>query len=321
MGGMPSSYSSQREVLYSRAGSCLPTLPHHDGLDCSLCKSFWHGKINGVSIYRGSFDVIIWRLEPRFVYLPKSQSEWQELCDGLERVCRFPDAVLAIDGSLIQIERPLDYEGWYCRKGYPAINVQCVVDYKRRFPSFAMRPGAENDKGVYNRSEFGNTIHQLLPPNKVILADAGYQLFAHCLTPYEIHDEMTPEEKNYNRLHSCTRIVVENAFGILKNRFRRFKAPLNQKGNLGNGWRRDRKNKTASSQAARVVRACLTMHNIFIHLADDVDIPDTIDDSEQSTDTTGAGAVNNPAGVIDGDAGLLRRDIVKVYLASLKNLN
>ena len=238
-----------------------------------------------------------------------------------ERVCRFPDAVLAIDGSLIQIERPMDYEGWYCRKGYPAINVQCVVDYKRRFPSFAMRPGAENDKGVYSRSEFGNTIRRLLPPNKVILADAGYQLFAHCLTPYEVHDGMTAEEKNYNRLHSCTRIVVENAFGVLKNRFRRFKTPLNQKGNLGNGWRPGRQTKTASSQVARVIRACLTMHNVFIHLSDDVDIPGSIDEAEQTVDRTRMGTANNPAGVIDGDAALLRRDIVKVYLASLKNLN
>ena len=102
---------------------------------------------------------------PRFVCLPRSDGEWQELADGFERICQFPDACLAVDGTLLEIERPHDYEGWYCRKGYPAINVQGVVDYKRRFRSYAMRPGAENDKGVFNRSEFGRTIHQQLPPN------------------------------------------------------------------------------------------------------------------------------------------------------------
>ena len=54
-----------------------------------------------------------------------------------------------------------------------------------------MRPGAENDKGVFNRSEFGLKIHQLLPPHKVILGDAGYHLFTHCFIPYDINDEMT----------------------------------------------------------------------------------------------------------------------------------
>ena len=164
---------------------------------------------------------------PRFVCLPRSDGEWQELADGFERICQFPDACLAVDGTLLEIERPHDYEGWYCRKGYPAINVQGVVDYKRRFRSYAMWPGAENDKGVFNRSEFGRTIHQQLPLYKVIVADAGYQLFSHCLTPYDIDDNMPADERNYNYLHSCTRIVVENAFGMLKNRCRRFKAPLN----------------------------------------------------------------------------------------------
>jgi hypothetical protein len=88
------------------------------------------------------------------------------VCNGFEWICGFPDAYLAIEGSLIEIERPFDYEGCYCRKGYPVINVQCVVDYNRRFRSYTMRPGVENDKGVYNRSEFGRTIHQLLPPTR-----------------------------------------------------------------------------------------------------------------------------------------------------------
>ena len=61
-------------------------------------------------------------------------------------------------------------------------------------------------------------------------------LFTHCLIPYDINDEMTADERNYNCLHSCTQIVVENDFGMLKNQFRRLRAALNQKGNLENGW-------------------------------------------------------------------------------------
>ncbi|TYZ68479.1 hypothetical protein PybrP1_007055 [[Pythium] brassicae (nom. inval.)] len=38
-----------------------------------------------------------------------------------------------IDGPLIAIERPANYEGFYCRKGYAAINVQAVVSAWQRF--------------------------------------------------------------------------------------------------------------------------------------------------------------------------------------------
>ncbi len=31
-------------------------------------------------------------------------------------VSGFPGAVLAVDGTLVEIERPADSEGWYCRK-------------------------------------------------------------------------------------------------------------------------------------------------------------------------------------------------------------
>jgi hypothetical protein len=280
-------------------------------------KVFGMGKASAIRFIDQVLDIVIDRLGPRFIYLPQSDEEWQQLSEGFEQVCSFPDACLAVDGTLIQIERPFDYEGWYCRKGWPAINVQGVVDFKRRFRSYAMRPGAENDKGVFNRSEFGKTIHQLLPQNKTILADAGYQLFRHCMTPYDIHDGMTQEEKHYNHLHSCTRIIVENAFGILKNRFRRFKAPLNQKGNLDNGWRPERRQKTASSQAARIIRACLVLHNIYIDLRDDADISEMDTDREEILIEDDK--VQAPVGVIDGEQAKLQRDIIKVYLWSIKN--
>ncbi len=51
-----------------------------------------------------------------------TEDEWQELKQGFESICGFPDAVLAIDRTLIRIDRLADWEKWYCRKGYPAFN-------------------------------------------------------------------------------------------------------------------------------------------------------------------------------------------------------
>jgi hypothetical protein len=113
---------------------------------------------------------------------------------------------------------------------------------------------------------------------------------------------------------------VENAFDFLKNRFRRFKAPLNQCGNLKNGWHHERKTKSASSQAARIIRACLTLHNMFIAFDDDVDIEMEEEDGDTANlpdDSRSEIQIQNPSGTIDGEAAKIRRDIVKVYLSSM----
>ena len=62
--------------------------------------------------------------------LTQTPDELAETCTGFEDFCGYPNVCLAIDGSLFEIEHPEDFEGWYCRKCYAAINAQIVIDYK-----------------------------------------------------------------------------------------------------------------------------------------------------------------------------------------------
>ncbi|KAE9044619.1 hypothetical protein PR002_g2688 [Phytophthora rubi] len=77
------------------------------------------------------------------VRLPQTLHEWH-VVSIFERVCGVPNEVGAIDGSLFPVRRFADYEGWYCRKGFPAFNMQVVVDSNKRIMSFSIRSGSQN---------------------------------------------------------------------------------------------------------------------------------------------------------------------------------
>ena len=76
-----------------------------------------------------------------------------------------------------------DFAGWYFRKGFPAFTAQLVVNHKMGSMFSSLRCGSQSDKGVYNNSQFETYIHQLIPQNSYFVADAGYQLFSHIMTP------------------------------------------------------------------------------------------------------------------------------------------
>ena len=246
--------------------------------------------------------MVILRLGPRFVLLPDSQEKWNEIADGFEDICGFPNCCFAIDGCLFEIERPHDFEGWYCRKSYPAINAQVVVDHKTRIISYDLRPSSANDKSVYNYSTFGKEIDTILPKGKYGVGDAGYTLLNRLLIPYPIEESMIACESLYKYLHSKTRITVEQAFGSLKNRFRIFKAPLNQKPDEQSG-------QSQTQRMATVIKSCMILHNILIFIDDDMN---------QDIATSGNGNDQNEI-PDEGDAespssGEVLREQVKSYL-------
>lgn len=83
-----------------------------------------------------------------------------------------------------------------------------------------MRPGSANDRVIFNYSHFGMTLPNTIPAGKHIIADAGYTISDRVRIPYPMVEVMEPEEAWYNYLHLRTRITVERAIGIVKNRYR-----------------------------------------------------------------------------------------------------
>lgn len=139
------------------------------------------------------------------------------------------DCCLSLDGSFFEIERPYDYEGCYCRKGFLALNVQIVVYHKARVRARDIRPGSANDKAIFNYSHFGKMLPSVFPAVKHIVADPGYAIYGRGMIPCPFFEVIDPDETWYRYLHSRTRITVERAIGMVKKQFRIFTVTLNQK--------------------------------------------------------------------------------------------
>ncbi|GMF55456.1 unnamed protein product [Phytophthora fragariaefolia] len=67
------------------------------------------------------------------VRFPDTMAEWRRIEQQFRCKRGFPGVVGAVDGSLIATQRPTDFNGFYCRKNYPAINVQGIVDADQKF--------------------------------------------------------------------------------------------------------------------------------------------------------------------------------------------
>jgi hypothetical protein len=144
-------------ILAGAIESKWKRLPHHNAVFsiqkrvavtlhflCNEGSYYLSGAVFGISktMAHTYVDEVIKVLNLYFIdtiTLPKTKSQMQKVISGFENICGVPNVVGAVDGTLIPIHRFADFEGWYCRKGFPAFNVQVVVNHKKRFQSFSIR--------------------------------------------------------------------------------------------------------------------------------------------------------------------------------------
>ncbi|KAG3152386.1 hypothetical protein PC128_g22794 [Phytophthora cactorum] len=160
---------------------------------------------------------------PEYVKVPRSAEEWELIEEGFRIVNGFPWCAGAVDGTLVEIMRHHNSDGWYNYKGQASFNIQAVCDHRKNFLSFDIRPGSWSDSKIWKYSKF----------------DDG-----------KLNDEC----RLYNFIHSSTKMKIEGAFGLLKERFRVFKKALPEK---------------TISSAVRTVLACMVLPNIMIDFEND----------------------------------------------------
>ncbi|XP_071578821.1 uncharacterized protein [Temnothorax nylanderi] len=161
---------------------------------------------------------------------------------------RFPGIIDAIDGSHIRIDKPLeDPDSYVNRKQYFSLHVQGTVDHKMKFMDvFIGYPGSVHDARVFRNSYLRNDLRELCADNYFLLGDSAYPCLKELIVPYRDNGHLTRAQRHFNQKLSSCRVIIENAFGCLKQRFRQ----------LYHFKLRD------IIRMVRVIHACCVLHNI-----------------------------------------------------------
>lgn len=175
---------------------------------------------------------------------------------------QIPGVIGAIDCSHIVIQAPCENkEGYFNRKQQYSIVLQAVVDADKKFVDISCgEPGSLHDSRVLRRSRLFQKATEnhiaVFPENTFIIGDSAYPSLSWLVPPYKDTGRLTDKQRKFNYIHSSTRMAVENAFGLLKTRFRRLLHFTEQK------------NIPAITNI--VMSACI-LHNICIFFDDEID--------------------------------------------------
>jgi hypothetical protein len=160
----------------------------------------------------------------------------------------------ALDGWLCRIKVPTAkdtaniaayFSGHYQHHG---VNVQACCDARCKFTYLSVRsPGGTGD----SRAFYGMALQhflEVIPRGFYVVADSAYTLSSSLLVPFSGADKKRVDNDIFNFHLSQLRIKVEQAFGLMVNKWRVFKRPIEI--NL--------------SRVPSLIECCMRLHNYCI---------------------------------------------------------
>ncbi|KAF7660047.1 hypothetical protein LDENG_00289300 [Lucifuga dentata] len=172
-----------------------------------------------------------------FLQTPSTEAEWQTVAEGFLQKWQFPHCLGAIDEKYISIQPPAYSGSNFHTTSVPMMAV-VDADYKFLYLS-AGTQSSTSDAGLFAESDFRRALdHGLLhlppaerlPNSAVVLhymfvGDEAYPLRPDLTKPYPCR-KMDHDHKVFNYRLSRAHRVIENAFGILANRWRVFRSTI-----------------------------------------------------------------------------------------------
>ncbi|QRV77402.1 DDE superfamily endonuclease [Ceratobasidium sp. AG-Ba] len=155
-----------------------------------------------------------------------------ELAVRFEALTGIPGVIGAGDGSLFGLtSKPLvEGDSYVTYKGSLAINTFCVVDADRRFIAHdGGWAGCKSDRTTFRGANIWECRGELIKKGEILLVDkdgtAGFFTSPYTCRPYDRREVQTGTreeqalKRKFNKRFSKGRIVVEHAFGMIKERF------------------------------------------------------------------------------------------------------
>ncbi|XP_070385357.1 putative nuclease HARBI1 [Dermacentor albipictus] len=152
----------------------------------------------------------------------KFPSDLHKLATDIEQVSRFPDTIGCVDGSYISIRCPAGKVRSVCinRHHSLSLTLQGICDKKRFLDVNTGAPSKMHDSRICRRPRVASVLRQLCSSVYHIVGDAAYLFREYLLTPIRDYGNLDCSDRTFNARLSGTRVLIENAFGDLKNRFR-----------------------------------------------------------------------------------------------------
>ncbi len=170
------------------------------------------------------------------INMPRTRAECKKLADEWDERSNahgiFYGVVGAVDGILIHTQKPRkdevsDTNQYFSgHKHHFGLNVQCVCDARGRFIYVCVAgPGKTNDARAFPRCEKLQRVIDNFPPEYFLVGDGAYPLSHTMLVPFNKHDRMDEDKRNFNFFHNQHRIQVECTFGQFTKKWAIFQKP------------------------------------------------------------------------------------------------
>lgn len=118
-------------------------------------------------------------------------------------------------------------QDYFNKKKRYSVSLQAVIDADMKFIDiFCGEPGSLHDGRILRRSNlYARSMQNQaanFPNESFLIGDSAYPMKDWLVFPFKrVGPRLTRRQKDFNFLLSSTRMIVENAFGAMKNRFRR----------------------------------------------------------------------------------------------------
>ena len=214
----------------------------------------------------------IWKAMSPIYLAEPTKEQWMDIERKFSVRWQFSNCLGAIDGKHMQIRAPpLSSTIFYNYKGTYSIVLLAIVDAEYRFTYVDVgQYGSNSDSAVFRHSNMGirfNTDDLNIPPPKkldfvpdghrlatpipyCIVGDEAFPLQANLMRPFprgQRVNRMPYEQQVFNYRLSRARRIVENAFGILAQRWRLY----------------DRRMALLDHNCVTVVKASCVLHNFL----------------------------------------------------------